>query len=145
MTLVNKVWPTNKAPIKEEAERMYKVSYYIDPKFLKPTDVVDFGLDLPYLKEFGEVRFKRDWNKVRPHVQSLWDRMNGAQRAMFLYSYLWQGLEYMRGILKDLEPYVQNVSSENASLDQVTRILFPKFPKELQNKLQGGFGKEWVR
>jgi hypothetical protein len=145
MTVMNKVWPSSREATKEEAERMYKVAYYIDPKFLKPADVVDYGLDLPYLKEFGEVRFKKDWNKVRPHVQKLWERLNGAQRAMFLYSYLWQGLEHIRGILKDLEPYVGNVSSENVSIDQVTTILFPKFPKELQRKIQDGFGKEWSR
>jgi hypothetical protein len=142
---VQKIWPSSKSPLKEEAERMYKVSYYIDSKFFRPTDIVDFGLDVPYLKEFGEIRFKKEWNKVRPHVPALWERMNGAQRAMFLYSYLWQGLEHVRGILRDLEPYVANVSSENAALDNVTRILCQKFPKELQQKLREGFGKEWSR
>lgn len=123
---------------------MYKVSYYIDPSFFRPVDMADFGLDVVYLKECGEVRMKKDWNKVRPHVPALWSRMNGAQRTMFLYSYLWEGLEHVRGILGDLAPYVSNVSSEEAFLSRLTETLFPKFPKELQRKIKEGFGKQWV-
>lgn len=142
---VPKIWPTNKFPQKAEAERMYKVAYYLDKGFLRPMDLADYGLDIVYLKECGEVRMKKDWNKVRPHVPALWERMNSAARAMYLYSYLCEAVDHVKGILGDLSPYVGGIQSQEALLGRITDTLFPKFPKELQEKIQSGFGKEWAR
>lgn len=143
MTIWNKVWPTNVAPIKEEIERMYKCAYYLDRGFFRPVDVVDFGIDLYKLKECGEVVMKKELSKLRPHVQALWDRMNEAQRVMFLYSYLCQGIEYVKTILKDLGTIVGDAKREAGFLDGIPHSLYIKFPRELQDKINEGFGRQW--
>lgn len=146
MTIWNKVWPSNKAPIKEEIERMYKCAYYVDRAFFKPSDLVDFGLDFYKLKEAGEVEMKKDLAKLRPHVQGLWDRMNTAQRTMFLYSYFALGCQYLGSILGDMEPLLGgDLKPEMHFLNTLISKVNQKFPAELQDKLNEGFGKEWSK
>lgn len=148
MTIASKVWPTNKAPIKEEIERMYKCGYYFDSAFFKPQDLVDFGLDFHRLKEFGEVDMKKGLGKLRPHVQKLWDRMGQAPRVMFLYSYFSQGLEYMSALLDDMEKTLGGKgggeTKEQYILIKLLESVRLNFPLELTRKLESGFGKEWV-
>lgn len=144
MTIWNNVWPANKAPIKEEIERMYKCAYYIDRNFLKPDDVVNLGLDVYKLKECGEVVMKKDLAKLRPHVAGIWERMSKAQRTMFLYSYFAQGVKYMLQILKDMEPLIGNTSPPAHNIISAMNTLHRNFPEELVEKINGGFGKEWA-
>lgn len=141
--MLNKIWPTNGAPVKEEVERMYKCAYYIDRNFLKSTDVVDFGIDVYRLKECGEVRMKKTLQQIRPHVQPLWERMNRAQKVMFFYSYLCQSVGYVRAILQEMEALVGDVGREKGFLDGIPDSVYLKFPKELKDKIKDGFGSDW--
>jgi hypothetical protein len=149
MTIWNKVWPTNKAPIKSEIERMYKCAYYFDSAFFKPTDLVDFGLDFHRLKEFGEVCMKKDLSKLRPHVQRLWDRMGPPQRFIFHYSYFSLGCQYLGTLLEDMEKTLGGKggagTKEQYILQKLSEAVRHKFPAELQDKLDQGFGKEWIQ
>jgi len=107
---------------------------------------VDFGLDFYRLKEVGEVDMKKDLGKLRPHVQALWDRMNTAQRTMFLYSYFAQGCNYLTSLLGDLEPLLGgDVKPEIHLLGTLISKVNQRFPAELQDKLDEGFGKEWAK
>jgi len=144
MTIHKKIWPDNRTPIKEEIERMYKCAYYIDRNFFRPQDLVDFGLDFYRMKEFGEIEMKKELSKLRPHVQALWDRMNPAQRTMFLYSYLVQGCNYVLSILGSVAPFVGDTKSEERTIAMLCAGLSRKFPQDLQEKLNEGFGKEWA-
>lgn len=140
----SEIWPTNKAPVKEEILRMYKCAYYIDRSFFKPADVADLGLDFYRLKEFGEIEMKKPLEKLRPHVPALWERMSRAQKVMYLYSYLCQATGYAKAILKDLGAMVGDVKRETSLLEGIPDSLYLKFPKELQDKIKDGFGKEWT-
>ncbi len=145
MTIQNKIWPKNKAPIKEEIERMYKCAYYIDRNFFQKQDLVDFGIDFYKLKECGDVEMKKDLGKIRPHVSALWDRMSKAQRTMFLYSYLVQGCNYLNGILEDLDPLMGDMKPEIRLVATLAQNINRRFPQELQEKIDEGFGKEWAK
>lgn len=122
---------------------MYKCAYYIDRNFFRPVDVADFGIDIVRLKEFGEVVMKKPLAQLRSKAPALWERMNKAQRTMFLYSYLTQGLKYLNSMLDRLEPLLGNCMSERHALSSISTTLHRKFPEELQEKLRDGFGKEW--
>jgi hypothetical protein len=137
------VWPTNKVPSKEAIERMYKCAYYVDRNFFRPADLVDFGLDLYRLKECGEVEMKKPLDKLRAHVGSLWERMRPAQKTMYLYSYLCQTTAQGKAILRDLGAVVGDVAREIGFLEGIPHSVYIKFPKELQDRIQAGFGKEW--
>lgn len=143
MDIEKQVGPGNPTPSKEEIERMYKCAYYIDRGFFRPADMADFGIDLVRLKEFGEVVMKKPLAKLRPQAMGLWERMNKAQRTMFLYSYLTQAVRYLNSMLDLLEPLLGNCMSERHALSSITTTLHRKFPDELQEKLRDGFGKEW--
>lgn len=141
----HKVWPANRMPAKEEIERMYRCAYYVDRSFFKPADLVDFGLDFYKLKEAGEVIMKKDLSKIRPHVNSLWGRMNLAQRTMFHYSYFVQGCNYLSAILEDMKRAVGEVKQEEKLIETLMVTLTRRFPEDLQEKVNDGFGKEWVQ
>jgi hypothetical protein len=135
--------PDNPAADKDEIERMYKCAYYIDRSFFRPADVLDYGIDIVKLKEFGEVVMKKPLANIRPKVKALWDRMSKAQRTMFLYSYFSQGVRYLNGMLDLLEAQLGNCMSERHALSSILTTLNRKFPDELQEKIRDGFGKEW--
>lgn len=143
MDIEDAIGPSNDSPGKEEIERMYKCAYYIDRTFFKPADVVDFGIDIVRLKEFGQVVMKKPIAKLRPQKSYLWARMNKAQRTMFLYSYFIQGLKYMNAVLDQMEAMLGTSMSERHALSSISTMLERKFPEELQDKLRDGFGKEW--
>lgn len=132
-----------KPTTKEEVERMYKVAYYLDRNFLKPTDVVDLGLDLYRLKEFGEVHMKKTWAKIRPQADTIWARMTDPMKVMFYWSYFCQWLDYGRLILDEMEPLVRNVGFERKSIEAMSSTMYQKLLPELQKKIKEGFGKEW--
>lgn len=132
------------APAKDEAERMVMVAYYIDKKFLRPTDIVDLGIDLYRLKECGEVRMSKSPAKLRPHTAGLWGRMTDPMKAMFLWSYFCSKAEELRNILDQLGPLVKSSCREERSrIEQMLGTMALKLPKELQEKIREGFGREW--
>lgn len=143
MTIAGDVWPNNRTPGKDEIERMYKCAYYLDRGFFKPSDVPDFGIDIVKLKEFGEVVMRKPLPHLRARAQLIWDRMNKAQRTMFLYSYFAQGIKYLHTLLDNMEAIVGSCMSERHALGSVTSTLPRKFPETLQDKIREGFGKDW--
>lgn len=132
-----------KPTTKEEVERMYKVGYYLDRNFLKPTDVVDLGLDLYRLKEFGEVHMKKTWAKIRPLTDGIWNRMTDPMKVMFYWSYFCQWLDYGRLVLDEMEPLIRNVGFERKSIEAMSSAMYQKLPAALQTKIKEGFGREW--
>lgn len=132
-----------KPSTKEQVERMYKIAYYLDRSFLTPTDVVSLGLDVYRLKEFGQVRMKQSWARIRPQVDAIWARTTGPMRAMFWFSYYCEALDYLQLLLDDMEPVVRNVSLEKKSLETLSSSMCQKLPAELQQKIKEGFGREW--
>lgn len=128
---------------KEKIERMYKVAYYLDKKFLRPVDIVDLGIDVYKLKECGEVRMSKNLSKLKPHGQEIWSRMSQAMKAMFFWSYLSDHLEDVKDVLKDLEPLVKNVNTERNAVLTIEKSMSMKLPPELQTKIKEGFGREW--
>lgn len=132
------VWPSNRAPSKGQVERMYRLAYIIDPEFFRREDVVDFGIDLYRLKEFGEVRMSKSLAQVRRHVPDLWSRMDAHQRAAFISSYLLGALHSVRGFLGDLEREIGDLKDVKEALALVEGGLFGMFPRALQNRLRQG-------
>ena len=70
--------------MKADVECMYRCAYYLDNQFLKPTDVVDFGIDYHKLKECGDVRMKKGLTHLRKMAKRLWKRMSRDQKTLFL-------------------------------------------------------------
>lgn len=122
---------------------MYKIGYYLDRSFFKPTDVVDLDLDLYRLREFGEARMKKSWAKIRPFSEILWARMTEPMKVMFYWSYFCEGLDYLSHVLDGMQPLVRNVSLERKSLETLSISMCQKLPPELQQKIKEGFGREW--
>lgn len=132
-----------KPTTKDQVERMYKVAYYLDRSFFKPADILDFGLDIYRLKEFGEVKMKKPWAKIKPLADGIWARMTDSMKVMFFWSYYCQGLDYLALLLSELEPLVQNVTQERRALETLQSSMCLKLPSELQEKIRQGFGREW--
>lgn len=138
------VWPTNRHPDKDQIVRMYRLAYMIDPAFFTREDVVDFGLDLYRLKEFGEVRMSQPIGKLRKHVPALWDRMDPHQRGAFTLSYLLGSIEAVGALVKDLEAEMGSLSDVHENLLWMNSFLLGKFPKALQGKLRQGL-ERWAQ
>jgi hypothetical protein len=142
---VKELKPVRKPTTKDQVERMYKVAYYLDRSFFKPADILDFGLDIYRLKEFGEVKMKRAWSKIRPQAEALWVRMTDSMKVMFYWSYYCEGLDYLRLILAEMEPLVKNVGPERSGVEALSSSMSHKLPPALQTKISEGFGREWGR
>jgi hypothetical protein len=140
---VKELKAVRKPTTKDEVERMYKIGYYLDRSFLKPTDVVDLGLDVYRLKEFGEVRMKKTWAKIRPMADQIWGRMTDPMKVMFWWSYYCQGLDYLNLILNELDPILRNLGTERRGVELLQSTMCQKLPPELQAKIKEGFGREW--
>lgn len=140
---MKKLKDTRASVTKDEMERMYKISYYIDKGFFKPLDVVDLGLDIHRLKEFGEVRMTRPWPKLRSHAGPLWARMTDPMKVMYWWSFLCEGIDLLKSLLDTMEPFVKNVNLERKSLETVVSSMCQKLPPELHAKIKEGFGREW--
>lgn len=141
MKTANTVWPGDKAPSKEEVERMYRLAYCVDPEFFRREDVIDFGLDLYRLKEFGEVRMSKNVGVLRRHAPTLWKRLSDAQRAAYILADVVSGLRYVDGAVKELEKVMGAFPEAHESVDFIYHQLFAKLPIGLRNKLEKGFGK----
>lgn len=128
---------------KDQVLRAYKVAYYLDHSFFKPADIIDFGLDIYRLKEFGEVRMKKTWPKIRPQADRLWVRMTDSMKVMFYWSYYCEGLDYLRLILGEMEPLIKSVAVERSGVEALSSSMSLKLPPALQTKIREGFGREW--
>jgi len=106
MNEIKEAWPGTKHPSKEEVERLYRLSYTVDHEFFRREDVVDLGLDVRQLKEFGEVRFSKSLSVLRKHVPSLWKRMNDLQKAAYIMADVMSGLKGVDLAIKELEKVV---------------------------------------
>lgn len=143
MNATKQVWPTNKEPDKREIERMYKCAYYLDRSFFRPEDMLELGIDVLRLKEFGEVVMKKPLSHLRTRVGALWERMSRAQRTMFLYTYYVQGVKHLQGLLSLMEGEIGSMMTERHGLSSFLGAMFRRFPEDLQKKLKDGVGKEW--
>lgn len=138
MKTAEAVWPTNRTPNKAQIERMYRLAYTLDSSFFRANDLVDFGLDLPRLKEFGKVRMSKSLGQMRRHVHSLWERMDANQRGAFILSYLWDTLGGVDALVGDLEKEVGEMKEVRDALTWLQGGIFGRFPQSLQKQLQRG-------
>lgn len=126
---------------KDEIERMYKMAYCVEPGIFRPDDIVDFGMDLRKLKEFGQVEMKKDLPQLRKRAKGLWDRMDRLQRAAFLMGDVVASLRHTAGSLRSLEAVIGRLDEAHDGIDMVYNGLFGKVPKALRERLESGLGK----
>jgi len=130
-----------KALAKTEIERMYRIAYTVDPAIYRVQDVIDFGIDLRRLKEFGEVLMKKDVSKLRKGVKHLWDRMDDHQKAAFLVGDVVTALKDLGKTVNDLERLMGPILEAHEGLELIQNGLFARIPKALRERLERGFGK----
>jgi hypothetical protein len=138
MRAKRRVWPAGRAPGKREIERMYEIAYTLDPRILRPEDIVDLGLDLHRLKEFGRAEMKKDPAALRRHVPDLWRRMDSNQRATFLMGSLLEGLESLKGIVDGLEHELGELTEVREAVDRIYYGLYPRVSPRLRKRLEEG-------
>lgn len=126
---------------KEEIERLYRMAYCVDPGFLRPQDVVDLGIDVVLLKEFGQVRMKKTVAVLKRHVNKLWARMSTEQKAAYILSDILSGLAFLADALSALEGYMGPLPGVQEEVDMAYNALFTRIPRPLWQKLEKGFGK----
>ncbi len=148
MKTKKEIWPEGKPTGKDEIERMYRLSYCVDPAFFRKEDVVDLGLDFYRLKEFGEVRMSKSLQVLRKRVPYLWDRMTGDQKAAYVMSDVMSGLQYVDSAVKELEKCVgslpeahDGVLMARDGIETVKNGIFARMPAGLRGNLDKGFGK----
>ena len=141
MNQVKEVWPGEKPPTKEEVERLYRLSYTVDHEFFRREDVVDLGLDVRQLKEFGEVRLSKSLSVLRKHAPSLWKRMNDLQKAAYIMGDVMSGLKEVGLAIKELEKVVGPIPQAHEGVSFVETGMFAWIPSHLRDRLQKGFGK----
>lgn len=141
MNQTKEVWPGEKPPTKEEVERLYRLSYMVDHVFFRREDVVDLGLDLRRLKEFGEVRMSKGLSVLRKHAPGLWHRMNDLQKAAYIMADVISGLKYVDQAIKELEKVVGPIPEAHDGVSFVHTGLFARIPAHLRERLEKGFGK----
>lgn len=141
MNTTKDVWPGAKPPTKEEIERLYRLSYTVDHQFFRREDVVDLGLDIHRLKEFGEVRMSKSLGVLRKHAGSLWKRMNDQQRAAYIMADVISGLKYVDQAIQELEKVLGPLPEAHDGVSFVHTGLFSRIPSYLREKLEKGFGK----
>lgn len=141
MTSKNETWPGRQMLDKNEIERMYRIAYSVNPSFLKIHDVVDFGIDLHRLKEFGDVTMKKELPKLRKGAKELWSRMDDHQKAAFLVGTVIEGLRNVAGVLQDLEKLMTPMPDVHDGLEMAQMGLYTRIPKSLRDAVDKGFGK----
>ena len=137
----SEAFPGNKMPGKTEIERMYRIAYTVDPAIYRIQDVIDFNIDLRLLKEFGEVRMKKDVSKLRKGAKALWDRMDDHQKAAFLVGDVVSSLQSLAKTVADLEKLMGPILEAHEGLELIQNGLFARIPKALRQRLEKGFGK----
>lgn len=135
------IWPEGRAPGKEEIERMYRIAYCVDATFFRKEDVIDLGLDLYRLKEFGEARMSKGLPILRKKIASLWSRMTDEQRSAYVMSDVMSGLRYVDLAIKELEKYLGEVPGAHEGVSLVQDNIFSRIPASLRERTERGFGK----
>lgn len=130
-----------KQPEKEDVERMYRVAYLLDQGFFRREDVIDFGMDLHRLKEFGEVKMKKTVIEVRKHVRGLWNRMTDEQRSAFMVGEVLSRINDATEALRHLEVTMGQAPEVHEFLDFAKGYLEAKIPPALVERLGRGSGK----
>lgn len=141
MNQIKETWPGTKPPTKEEVERLYRLSYTVDHEFFRREDVVDLGLDVRQLKEFGEVRFTKSLSALRKHAPALWKRMNDLQKAAYIMGDVMSGLKDVDLAIKELEKVVGPIPDAHEGISFVQTGIFASIPSHLRDRLEKGFGK----
>lgn len=141
MNKTTETWPGSKPPTKEEIERLYRLAYTIDARYYRREDVVDLGLDLHRLKEFGDVRMSKGLPTLRKHAGSLWKRLNDAQRTAYILADVISGLRYVDQAVRELEKEVGPLPEAQEGISLVQNSLFSRVPAHLRERLDKGFGK----
>lgn len=136
---MNDLWTSKLG--KAEIERMYRMAYWIDQEIFRADDVIDFGMDLRKLKEFGEVEMKKDLAQIRRRAKGLWDRMDAHQRAAFLIGDVVTALRKTADVLRGLEAVVGRLDEAHDGIDMAYNGLFGKVPKEFRERFEKGLGK----
>lgn len=137
----SEAFPGKWMPAKTEIERMYRIAYTVDPAIYRVQDVIDFGIDIRRLKEFGEVLMKKDVSKLRKGAKSLWDRMDDHQKAAFLVGDVYSALKDLTKTIGDLEKLMGPILEAHEGLELIQNGLFARIPKALRDRIQRGFGK----
>jgi hypothetical protein len=135
------VWPGEKPPTKEDIERLYRLAYCVDPDYFKKEDVVNLGLDLYRLKEFGQVRMTKSLAVLRKQAPILWKRLSDVQKAAYILGDIIAGLRYVDGALREIEAFIGEFPEGHESVDFIHHQLFAKLPMGLRSRLEQGFGK----
>lgn len=104
-------------------------------------DVVNFGIDVRRLKEFGEVSMSKGVDRIRKHLPGLWERLTPLQRAAFHMSYLLENLETLSGNIEDLEKQIGNLQEVRDAITLIYVTLFASFPKDVVHMLREALGK----
>ncbi len=138
---MKEAWPKEKPPTKEEIERLYRLAYMVDHEFFRREDVVDLGLDVRRLKEFGEVHLSKTLAVIRKHAPSLWKRMNDLQKAAYIVSDLYASLKQVDLTIQELEKVTGPMAEAREWVSYIHTGLFARLPQRLRERLDKGFGK----
>lgn len=141
MNTTKETWPGTKPPTKEELERLYRLAYMIDAQYFKREDVVDLGLDLHRLKEFGEVKMSKGLTVLRKHAGALWKRLNDAQRTAYIIADVFSKLQYIDQAVQELAKEVGPLPEVADGIGLVRTGLFSRVPAHLRERLAKGLGK----
>lgn len=140
MKIKNEAWLGEKPPTKDEIERLYKLCYTVDQAYFKKEDVIELGLDLHRLKEFGEVRMKKNLSELRKHVSALWKRMNGSQRAAYIMGDAMSSLDYFERSILELEKILGSLPEVHEGVHFIKTGLMTR-TSHLGDRLKKGSGK----
>jgi len=152
VSLYAQVYPVNRFPEKFQIMQMYRVAYAVDPKIYQPGDEVSFGFDLERLKKYGEPDMQASLDQLRKHVHKLWERMNKAQKVMFLLSYLSPGASYLANIVSSIEE-VTGISLEGethglhmltGAVTTKTKAVFEELGPDWKMPLKGLGAASWL-
>jgi hypothetical protein len=135
------VGPGEKLLSKDEVERLYRLAYTVDHEFFQKQDLIDLGLDLHRLKEFGEVRMSKSLSQVRKQVPALWKRMNDLQKAAYIMGDVMSGLKYLDNAIRELEKLLGEIPHAHDGISFIETGLFARIPAHLRDRLSKGFAK----
>lgn len=125
---------------KADIERMYKMAYTIDAEIYRPDDVVDFGIDLRRLKEFGEVEMKKDLAQLRRRANGLWGRMNRHQKSAYWIGDVVAALRTATCALRSLEALIGRLDESHDGIEMTYNGLFAR-SGALKERVEKGVGK----
>lgn len=141
MNQVKETGPSEKHLSKDDVERLYRLAYTVDHEFFRREDLIELGLDLHRLKEFGEVRMSKSLAQVRRQVPILWKRMNDLQKAAYILGDVMSGLKYVDQTIRELEKILGEMHEAHEGISFIQTGLFARIPAHLRDRLSKGFAK----